>query len=145
MQTMIDAQLWARRTGRPVGPAGYTRSRSDYQASDLDFEREGWGLPEVADPDDIPPMRVQATAALVSLYEAALEWPADYLCPEHIGSARMLGLFTVCKAIGLPVARELKARGVARHHAYRLRDRGLSLTAQGLERDGVPVPQPERL
>lgn len=51
MQTMIDAQLWARRTGRPVGPAGYTRSRSDYQASDLDFEREGWGLPEVADPE----------------------------------------------------------------------------------------------
>ncbi|RHZ95361.1 hypothetical protein D1122_14845 [Cereibacter sphaeroides] len=90
-------------------------------------------------------MRVQPTPALVSRYVAALQWPADYLCPEHIGSARCLGLFTACKAYGLLIAPELKARGVARHHAYRLRDRGLSLIALGLEKDAVPVPQPERL
>ncbi len=145
LEVMVDAQRWAKRTGRPVGPAGYARSRSDYRATEKDHDVEGWGLPEVADPDDLPPMRVQPTAALVTLYEAALEWPADFLCPDHVGSARCLGLFAACKAYGLPVAPELKARRVARHVAYRLRDRGLSLISQGLERDGVPVPQPERL
>lgn len=144
IEVMVDAQRWARRTCRPVGPAGYARTGSGFvrNADQKGAWEEGWGLPEVADPDDIPPLRIPATAALVSAYERALQWPADYLCPAHVGSARCVGLFVACAAYGLRVGPELKSRGLARHHAYRLRDRGLSLISQGLDRDGVPLPQP---
>ncbi|RAZ84046.1 hypothetical protein DDV93_13370 [Cereibacter johrii] len=100
---------------------------------------------ETADEDEPPQVRIQASAARVTFFEAVLEWPALYLCPEHVGSARCVGLWALCRARKASFAANAKARGLTPGHAYRLRDRGLSLISQGLERDGVPVPQPERL
>lgn len=53
---------------------------------------EGWGLPEIAgddEPGDGKRLVVQASAAQISAYEAALRWPALYLYPAHEGSARL--------------------------------------------------------
>lgn len=75
----------------------------------------------------------------ITRHEAALEWPATYLIPDHQGSVRMLGLWAATKINKRSFARVVKARGVARNMAYQLRDQGLSLISQGLDRDGVPV------
>lgn len=99
-------------------------------------------VPEVADPEDVPPMRIRPSAVQVSRHEAALAWPAVYLCPAHHGSARMCGLWATSRAYRRSFDQSLKARGVGRSLAYRLRDRGLSLIAQGLDRDGVPLAPP---
>ncbi len=85
-------------------------------------------------------MRLMLPPAVVSRHRAALEWPAIYLCPGNVTSARMLGLWAACKAGKRPFDKALEARGgIARAHVYRYRDRGLSLIAQGLVRDRVPV------
>lgn len=103
----------------------------------------GEPVPELADFDEtenekdakliLPP-----SAAQVSRHLAALQWQADYLCPDHIGSARVMGFWAVSKARNIPFDRILQGR-VSRAHAIRLKDRGLSLISQGLARDGVPV------
>ncbi|AXQ95049.1 hypothetical protein D0Z66_03710 [Cereibacter sphaeroides] len=90
-------------------------------------------------------MRIQVSAAQVTFYETVLEWPARYLCPDNVGSARCVGLWARCKARKASFAAGAEARGLAKRHAYALKDRGLSMIAQGLERDRVPVPQPVAL
>jgi hypothetical protein len=98
----------------------------------------GWGLHEVADPEEERPLRVQLSAAQVTALEETLQWPAKYLCPAHEGSARMVGLWAACRARKSSFDGALRARKtIARATAFRLRDRGLSLIAHGLDRDEV--------
>jgi len=70
---------------------------------------------------------------------AALAWPATYL-PDADGSRAMLSLWAGCKALRQPFTNAVERRGtMTRAMAYRLRDRGLTLIALGLIRDGVSV------
>jgi len=140
-EALIEALKWARWAAGRTGPAGYFGLRLPEAALSADDRLAlGWdAAPGSADdPADLPPPRIRPTAAQVSRHMAALEWPAVYLCPNHYGSARMCGLWAASKAYRRSFDGALKARGVHRSLAYRLRDRGLSLIAQGLDRDRVP-------
>lgn len=141
-EQLIAAMEWVRRYGGPTGPRAYGTINLNYRAGLDDHLAEGWGLPEIAGDDETEAEKdakliLPPTPAMVSRHLAALEWPAIYLCPHHDDSARMLGLWAACKARRRSFERMLNGR--ARGHAYRLRDRGLSLISQGLARDGVPV------
>jgi hypothetical protein len=99
---------------------------------------EGWGLPERADDPEDAVLRLPSSPAQVSRHMSALQWSADYLCPDHSGSARTVGLWAACSADGRSLAGG-KAKGIPRVHTYRLQDRGLSLIVQGPTRDRVRV------
>lgn len=136
---LVEALRWARYAAGRTGPGAMTAMRLPYTATlDLHLE-EGWGLPERADEDEGEELRLPPSPAQVTRHLAALQWSADYLCPGHVGSARTVGLWAACKAYKRSFAGAVKARGVPRVHAYRLRDRALSIIAQGLTRDRVPV------
>ena len=135
---LIEAITWARFCAGPVGPTKIKSNLPAYRASLDDHLAEGWGLPEVAGDDDpidrrlyLPPPadRVQA------LIEA-LEWVAHYVALTNQGSARMLNLWLRCRVYKLDFDWMVGELGLSRGHAYRLRDRALSLIAQGLDRDG---------
>lgn len=139
-EQLLEAMRWVRRTA-PAGPRGMVTAALPTVSLTLDdFLAEGWGLPEVADDDEperelvLPP-----SAKQVSRHMAALQWPADYLCPQHVGSARMVGLWAACRAYRRPFSKAIEGRGISRPAAYQLRDKGLSLISQGLTRDRVPV------
>ncbi|HEY0212377.1 MAG TPA: hypothetical protein VGC40_02145 [Paenirhodobacter sp.] len=117
-EALIDALRWARSAAGRTGPAGY----------------RGLSLP-----DDIPQMWVMPSPKQISRHLAALEWPAGYLIPAHTGLARMLGLLAACKVYKWPFDKTVKARGMSRATAYALRDRGLSIISQGLERERAPI------
>ena len=137
-EALIEALRWARYAAGKTGPAGYTGMRlPEALLSPEDRLALGWDAAIEADPEDARSMRVQLSSAQVSRHEAALEWAANYLCPDHHGSARMVGLWAASKAYRRSFDGALKARGVGRSLAYRMRDRGLSLIAQGLDRDGA--------
>lgn len=141
-EALISAMRWVRAVGGPSGPCGMVSAAFPTAVLSLEeFLGQGWGLPETADGDGVQERELilPPTAKQVSRHMAALQWPADYLCPQNVGSARMLGLWAVCKVSRRSFAGAVTARGVSRHHAYSLRDRGLSLISQGLERDRVPL------
>lgn len=138
---LIDAIRWVRRYGGPAGGRGFTRIGGlEFTATLDDHLEEGWGLPEVAGDDEVEAkaLILPPSPAQVTRFISVLEWPAVYLCPEHHGSARMVGLWATCKARRFPFDKALAGR-MARGHAYRLRDRGLSIISQGLDRDRVPL------
>lgn len=111
---LLEAMRWVRRTG-PAGPRGMSSLRLNFIASMDDHLAEGWGLPEVADDDlEERELILPPSAKQVSRHMAALQWPADYLLPGHVGSARMVGLWAVCKVSRRSFAGAVKARGVAR-------------------------------
>lgn len=140
---MVAALRWATYTGGRVGPSGIKGSMPAFNPTLDDHLDEGWGLPDRAgddDPEDGKRIVVQATAAQITAYEAALNWPARYLYPAHEGSARMLCLWLRCKAHKRPFEDAVKRRGtISRATAFRLRDRGLTIISIGLDRDGVPL------
>ena len=140
-EALIEALRWARYAAGRTGPAGMVGMRlPETFLTDEEHAAMGWGLKETAgDPEDMPAMRVQLSARQVSRHEAALQWPADYLLPGHIGSARMLGLWAACKAYRRPFSKAIDGRGVSRPAAYALRDKGLSIISQGLARNRMPV------
>lgn len=141
-EALTEAVRWAQHAAGRVGPGGFASSRLPEALLSLeDHAAAGWGLPETTDdPNDLPPMRVLPSPAKVAAMEAALDWPRRYLHPDHVGSATMLSLWIGCKVRKLPFGQTVAARGtIARATAYRLRDRGLSIIAQGLDRDGVPL------
>lgn len=137
-ERLVEAVKWAGRSAGPVGPAGLSTVRLAYLAH-LDPD---WGVIEVAG-DDRPEerqLRIPPTPRQITAFEDALDWPRRYLCPEYEGSARILALWVRCKATRMAFNAAVKARGtIARATAFRLRDRGLSLIAQGLEREGVAL------
>lgn len=139
---LIEALRWVQRHGGLVSPRGFKVTAMPFSATLDDHLAEGWGFPEIAgdDREPPPPLRVLISPAEVSRHMAALEWPALYLCPDHIGSARMVGLWAASKARRVSFSGAVKAMGtLSRLHAYRLRDRGLSIISQGLDRDRVAV------
>lgn len=142
-ERMIAALRWATYTGGAVGPAGIRGSMPAFNPTLDDHLDEGWGLPDVAgdeEPGDGKRLVVQATAAQITAHEAALSWPAVYLYPSYEGSARMLCLWARCKVYRRPFDDAIKRRGtISRATAFRLRDRGLSLISQGLDRDKVKL------
>lgn len=137
-EAIVAALGWARRFAGPVGPRGITTARMPETMLTLEQRLDlGWGLPEAADPDDVHPMVIRPSPRLVSRHTAALVWPAVYL-GENEGSRQMVSLWAGCKAYGRPFNEAVKRRGtIDRSSAYRLRDRGLTLIALGLIRDGV--------
>lgn len=139
-EALIAALEWARRTSGPVGPQGVTTVRLPELPMTLERRLAlGWGLPEVADPDDVRLMVIRPSPRQISRHTAALAWPAVYLA-EADGSRQMVSLWAGCKALRLPFNEAVKRRGtIDRSAAYRLRDRGLTLIALGLTRDGVSV------
>lgn len=85
-----------------------------------------------------PMVRIRARAAEVTRMERALAWQARYL-DGHTQPARVLAAFLRCKVRRQPFAEAIRAHGWSRSGAYAARDRGLTLIAQGLNRDGVPM------
>lgn len=141
-EQLVEAMRWAAAQG-PVGPRGFNHIRLNFSATLEEHLAEGWGIPEAAEEEgreEDHRLRLQLPPAVVSRHRAALEWPATYLCPDHVTSARMLGLWAACKAGKRSFDGAIKAKGgIARAHAYRYRDKGLTLISIGLARDGVPV------
>ncbi len=141
-EAMIAALRWAQWAAGRVGPGGMKTVALPFVASMDEHLRSGWGLPEIAVGSEGGPQsyRVMPGPAEVARHEAALEWPAVYLVPEHEGSAKLLGLWLGCKVGRRSFDQAVKARGtIARATAYRMRDRALSIISQGLDRDGVPL------
>lgn len=140
-EALVEALRWARYAAGRVGPAGMVSARlPETLLTEDEHEAMGWGLKESADPDDLPPMRIHLTPGQVMRHEAALLWPAVYLVGARMqGSARMVGLWAACKAYKRPFSRAIDGRGFSRPAAYALRDKGLSIIAQCLARDQVPV------
>lgn len=136
---LIEALRWARYAAGRTGPVGYVAQRLPEAVLSIEDRLAlGWDAAVKADPEDQRFLRVQLSASQVSRHEAVLAWPATYLVPSgHTGSARMVGLWAASRAYKRSFDQALKARGVGRSLAYRMRDRGLSLIAQGLDKDGV--------
>lgn len=138
---LVEAVLWARQFGAIAGPSGYRGSLPSFQPTLDDHLDEGWGLPEVAG-DDVPdgrPLRIPVSAERAQQLGETLAWVGQYVVPTNPGSARMLSLWLKYQTQGSTRGFEpaVKRMGIARGHAYRLRDRGLALVAAGLDRDGV--------
>lgn len=140
-EALVSALKWARHAAGRVGPAGYVGMRfAEAILSDEDHAAMGWGLKEVADPDDLPPMRIMPSPAQISRHEAALQWPAVYLVGEgREGSAKAVGLWAASKAYRRSFSAAVKERGIPRGLAYQLRDKGLSIISQELQRESVAV------
>lgn len=140
---LIEAVRWVHYCGGRVGPAGMCASGAfAFHPTLEDHLEEGWGLPEVAGDveEDERSIYRSPTAEQITAYEAALQWPAEYLIPDHSGSARVLNLWVRCKVHNKSFASAITRRGtMSRGAAYRLRDRGLSLISQGLDRNEVPL------
>lgn len=137
-ERLVEAVRWARYNAGQTGPSGIRSCMPAYVAGLEDHLESGWGLPETADPKEEKTLRVNLAPAKVTQILASLEWCAEYL-RDHQGSAVWLNVWLRCKVYGGDFNRVAAARGVSRAHAYRLRDRGLSLIAQGLDSKGVPL------
>lgn len=141
--TLSEAISWARRYAGPVGPAPVRSSMPSYKPSLDDHLAEGWGIPESAGDDDdwLAPVELPIDPLRADLLMQSLTWVGVYLINAgHPATGEMVSLWlahTVSRNNrGFEAA--LRRRGVSRGHAYRMRDRGLSLIAQGLTSDGVP-------
>lgn len=139
-EALVAALRWARYAAGPVGPQGFVTARMPEAVLPLEQRLAlGWGLPDAAEMDDLRPMRLRLSAVQISRHTKAMAWPAVYLADAE-GSRHMVSLWAGCKACNLPFNEAVKRRGtIDRSAAYRLRDRGLTLIALGLTRDGVPV------
>jgi len=143
-ETLIEAVRWVHYTGGTAGPDGFRGVGGVFklQSTLADHLDEGWGLPEIAGDDD-PEERllyVPPKPRTVSLYEAALEWPSEYLDGDHNGAGAILAVWVRCKVFRRSFDGAVTRRGtISRGAAYRLRDRGLSMISQGLDRDRVPM------
>lgn len=140
---MIEALRWAADTEGPVGPRGYARVGvlTSYRATLEDHLKEGWGVPEELLPDE-PRLRRPWTSAELTIFPRAIQWPLDYLGRDFGEVGRVLGVWLRCRAYRSKRWEEQWRRiGYSRAHAYRMRDRGLSLISQGLHRDQVPTPE----
>lgn len=138
---LIEAVRWARYNAGRTGPAGVKAAALGYLPSDDDFAVEGWGQREKAEEEEKAPQR-RYSPAKVSLLISALDWPGKYLVPADAQtSAEILHLWLRCKVYrrNFEDAIEGRARPISRASAYRYRDRALSIIAQGLTNDGVPV------
>ena len=137
---LVEATLWVKHYGGPVGPTGVKSSMPTYKASLDDHLEEGWGLPEIAG-DDAPEDKrrpLPPSAEMIEAHMDALTWVAQYVAKTHPESARLLALWVRCKVYRRDFDRAIEGKQ-SRSHAYRLRDRALSLISLALSaRDGGP-------
>lgn len=142
---MVGALKWVRKTVGPIGLRGFVTKKflRDYESLDKDSAVDGWGECEVADEKETHVERY-FTLEQISLYEKAIRWQAKYMVnPGHRRSAIILNHWRRQK-----VEREfrfhkwVKEQGTSTTHAYRVKDKRLSLIAQGLHCDGEGVPEP---
>lgn len=135
---LVAATLWVKHYGGPVGPSGVKSSMPSYKASFEDHMDEGWGIPEVAgeDPADDKGRPLPPSAEEVEAHLDALMWVSSFVAKTHPESARILALWLRCKVYRRDFDRAIGDRQ-SRGHAYRLRDRALSLISVALaRRDG---------
>lgn len=135
------AKLTLTTTGR-VGPKEFGSAMPMYQREWTDW------LAQLDDTNKLPedvriekderPSRVGATSRQITRMEASMRWPIQYL-EAMPGPRRVLAVFLRCRAYRKPFGLACKRLGWPRATAYRARDKALSLIAQGLNRDGVPV------
>ena len=138
---MVEAVRWARYNVGPTGPAPMRSAMPIFLPTMEDHLEEGWGLPEKAEGVDEPDrvLRIALPPEKIQQMIDTLEWCAKYLAADHPGSARMLNLWLRCRVYRGDFNKVVEARGISRAHAYRLRDRGLSLIAQALVANRVPL------
>lgn len=134
-ERLVEAVGWLQKAANRVGPAGFVSAMPRFKAELADYLAEGWGLPENEDVE--PVERVTTEEAERRL--RALSWVADHVAPSHERSARMLNAWVRCKVTRKSFRLEADRIGVARSHAYSLRDRGLTLLATALDRKGEPL------
>jgi len=147
-EVLVDALRWAKKTAGPVGPAGFKTNRKlqRFIPTLEDHLEEGWGLPEVAGDEEewLAPVELAIDPKRADLFMHALTWVGVYLINDgHPATGKILSL-----SLAHSVSRNsrafdaaLKQEGVSRRHSYRMRDKGLSIIAQALNRDQVPVPE----
>lgn len=137
-----EAIAWARRHAGPVGPAGIRGSMPSYKPTLEDHLEEGWGVPEVAGDDESwdKPIELPIDPARADYLMASLTWVGVYLINSgHPVTGKMVSLWMAHSVSrnGRAFDAALKRERMSRGHAYRLRDRGLAIIAQGLTADGV--------
>jgi hypothetical protein len=132
---LIEAARTAVRVAGRVGPAGFRSNMPEHllefgdEVGQIETDEHGKGRNRVM---------LGATSAQISRMERAMVWPITYL-PHDEEGRRCLQLFVRCRALRLRFNRACKDAGISRASAYRARDAGLALIAQGLNRDRVPV------
>lgn len=142
---LLDALRWAKYNVGPAGPAGIRSGMPTFKPTLQDFAESGWGLPEIADPDDIPDddrLYLQTTPEEVDRHTAALDWSRLYLARHHQQEAIALNLYLLCQVNGLPVRREIKRRNHVNMSAatfYRKKAKALTILSMTLAARGEPL------
>jgi hypothetical protein len=139
-EKMIEAVRWTRYNVGPTGPAPIRSTMPDVALTLEDHLAAGWGIPERADgsEDEVKVVRLPVSPETVDEMVWVLDWCRLYLIGEHANAARILNLWLRCKVYKKNFDAALKARGseLSRAHAYRLRDRALSVISQRLAAEG---------
>ena len=105
---------------------------------------EGWDAVVPLDENEAE-RPIDPTPEQVTQMNAALRWPAEILVGNDlrdtraVDMARAVSAACMAEAYGLSFARLIRERGIARAHAYTLRDRGLSIISRRLDKLGVPA------
>ena len=138
-EELIEAVAWVRQFGAPAGPSGIRSSMPSFIPTLEDHLEEGWGIPESADDLEERELRLPVGPERAQQLNETLHWIGRYVVPTNPLSAKMLSLWVLHRSRGKgrgfePALARLK---IHRGHAYRLRDRALSIIAQGLTADGV--------
>ncbi|ELT50983.1 DUF6362 family protein [Brucella intermedia] len=135
------AKIVLRATG-PTGPRGdgnvwplFQREFSDWYDTVKDEFGNVIGHVQTAQPEK---PRFNISSRKISRMEQAILWPMTYL-KDYDGPRRVLSVYLRCKAYRKPFSQVCKRLGWPRATAYRARDKALSLIAQGLNADGVPL------
>jgi hypothetical protein len=147
---MIEAARWLRLTAGRAGARGFALMRLHDGAMTPEQVIALTGAPpeSAEDPDDQREIERERErlhfrlmpAKRVGELEAALLWPARHLVAAgQSAPARCVNLWIVSKSGGANFARAIRAAGVPRHLAYRLKDRGLARIAGALTVEGVPL------
>lgn len=144
-ETLTEALRWAAVSAGQVGPRGFSRSSalSSYKATLDDHLAEGWGLPELAEEEPEKQIRPAYSFTQIRLFQQAIHWQFRYLYPDHPVSARILKAWLVYSITrnGRAFEAAVKEAGISRQHAYRIRDKALSIICAGLWRDGAQPPE----
>jgi hypothetical protein len=140
-ERLIEAVRIANYTAGSVGPRGYGSGLPGELVALLGQpENEGektWWERASIDSEEARPKRA-ISAQKVTKMEEAIRWPLTYLDGQD-GPCRVLALYLRCKVTkGRPFNAAVKKKKWSRATAYRVRDRALSIIAQGLNRDRVP-------
>ncbi|ABS14250.1 hypothetical protein I6H96_02645 [Brucella anthropi] len=141
-ERLVEAAKLAQRTAGPTGPREDGNAWPKFQREFLDWYDEIKdefgniiGHVQTGEPEKKMPY---IPARKISQMEAAIQWPMHYL-KEHDGPRNVLSVYLRCKAYRKPFGQACKRLGWPRATAYRARDKALSLIAQGLNSDGIPL------